>query len=256
MTTTKSQIVSLTLFIALALASASTVRGQVAIPSASSVDSAQVAERRAILESDRWRQARRGLNNWLATQRIYSADEVRMIKAEIDSKVSTMSASQLKDFMEDTEDRLAVLTGPDAQAAGQWVAQFLATARNAEEQLRGKRPDVLNMTAAQIQQELDRFHRQRGSRQQSQAAFDLGRSQQVQAAQSAQAAQRQSQAQLQASRSQAAANAQAQRQRPTSPADKPGYTNPNLVRPDVSPVYGISPWGTPIRWNAFRQPNY
>ena len=64
--------------------------------------------------------------------------------------------------MEDTEDRLTVLTGPDAQAAGQWVSQFLATARNwPQDQLRVKRPDVMNMTAAQIQQELDRFNSQR-----------------------------------------------------------------------------------------------
>jgi hypothetical protein len=228
-----------------------------ALPSAeSAAANDKAAARREILESDRWRQARRGFNNWLAEQQIYTADEAAAIRAKIDADVSTMSASEMMDFLEDTEERLEVLTSPEALEARRWVSQFLVTARNAEQQIRQKRPDVINMTAGQIRLELERFHRERGARHQSQAAFDRGRAQQLQTARSSQASAQEAQQQLRDNRSRAAANVQAQRQQPVSPDDRPGHTDFNAVRPDVSPVYAISPWGTPIRWNATHVTNF
>lgn len=211
---------------------------------------AEAAERRAILESDRFRQLRRNVNNWLTEQRIYSPQETASIRARFDQATSTMSANQLKDFMDNAEEKLDVLNSPDALEARQWVEQFRATARNADQQLQAKRPDIIRMTPNQIRAELDRFHRQRGSRQQSQAAVEFGRSQQVQSARNAQTASQQAQQQMQRSRSQSAANMQAQRQQPASFSDKPGFTDPNLVRQrGIAPVYTISPWGTPVHFN-------
>ena len=222
-------------------------QGQATPPQPASASASQEAARRQFLESDRWRRARRDFDNWIATQRLYTADEVAAIRAKLAARIDTMSPGELQSFLEEMEDRLDVLTSPAAEEARQWVGQFLATARNAEEQLQAKRPDVLHMTASEIRAELERFQRQRASRQQAHAATANVRAAQVQSAQATQAARQQAQAQAQDARSRAAAGAQEQIQAP--PPSQRANTSHATPLDNRPPYFYVSPWGTPIRWN-------
>ncbi|MFO0897735.1 MAG: hypothetical protein U0836_09970 [Pirellulales bacterium] len=148
---------------------------------ASKVDAAEL-ERQELLEGRRWRRVRREFHDWLAIQQIYDADEVAQIKEEIDEVAADMTAPELLDFMDDLEDRLDVLMSPEAAEARRWLNQFLAVqAKYTDEELRARRPDLVNMTAGEIRREIEQLQRRRGGVQQSQAAFDRARTGQIDA---------------------------------------------------------------------------
>lgn len=210
--------------------------------SSSAVDAnSQDAARKQILESDRWKHAERHLNEWFSVQKIYTADEVAAMRQEFTSRVSSMSPRELERFLHDMEERLDVLTSPEAEDARQWLGQFMAVARNPEEQLGIRRPDVLNMTASQVRHELQRLQQVRDSRLQAQAAFDRTRGVQAQASRDVLAAR-------EAKRAPAT-------NRSSWPANTPRPRNQNVQRRDPlpppfrPPVYTVSPWGTPIVWH-------
>jgi hypothetical protein len=205
-------------------------------PEASSADEgSQEAARREIIESDRWRRANRSLNDWLSVQQVYTPEEVDAIKAELRQRVARMSPSELKDFLDDMEDRLKVLLSPEAGDARLWLKQFISVARNPEQQLGRSRPDVLNMTASQIRQEIQWLQQHRESRQRSQAAFNRTRSSQAQRAVDAQAARRE-----------ALQPAQNRRDWPanTPPARSQNSPQREVQPPQPGPVYMIGPAGT------------
>ena len=60
-------------------------------PAAGAAADSQEAERRTILESDRWQQMGRLLNEWLTVQQVYPAEQVAAIQAELSAKVSQMT---------------------------------------------------------------------------------------------------------------------------------------------------------------------
>jgi hypothetical protein len=213
---------------------------------AAAIDSQQ-AQRREILESERWRRANRAFNEWLSVQQVYTAEQLEAIRAELSAKVAKMSPRELEEFLEDMEDRLEVLMSPEAADARQWLAQFLAVARNPEAQLGRSRPDVLNMTASQIRQELQWLQQHRADRLQSQAAFNQRRAVQQQNARGAQDARRQAQSRASGGRSRAAANQFRSHYAPR-PQDLPN-TSDLRPKPMGPLIYTISPWGTPVYWH-------
>jgi hypothetical protein len=161
-----------------------------------------------------------------------------------------MSPRELEKFLKDMEDRLAVLTSPEAEDARLWLAQFLAVARNPEAQLGRSRPDVLNMTASQIRQELLWLQQHRAARQQSQAAFQQGRALQKQAASQVHETTRQAQVQAAETRSRAAAEQLRSLYAPR-PSDRKRHGE--IIPPATGPpIYSVSPWGTPIYWHPMR----
>ena len=199
----------------------------------------QDAARRQILESDRWRKAGDTLNEWLSVQQVYSPDQVAAIKAELKEKIAKMSPQELEKLLSEMEARLAVLSSPEAADARVWLAQFLATARNPEQLLGRSRPDLINMSAEEIREEIEWLQQHRGSRQQAQTAFEQGRALQVQSAQQTQAAR--TQAQNVPSR---AATNNAGARSPFAPLS--GRRELPLVRPIV---YDVGPWGLPVLWH-------
>ncbi len=204
-------------------------------PSATAADP-QAAARQKVLDSDRWRQTQRRLNEWLSVQQLYTPEEVTEMREQFAEKISGMSPKELEDLMKDIDKRLAVLTSPEAEEARLWFAKHLAVVANSEEVRRNKRPDVANMTASQIRHELQVFQEQRNARQQAQADFDNMRMQQAQLALAARDAR--------------AANQQAPN-RSAWPANRPTVRTPysqrhrNLQPPPRRPIV-ISPWGPPI----------
>jgi hypothetical protein len=210
----------------------------------------QDAARREILESDRWRRTYRKFNEWASVQQVYTQGQLAAVRAELTGRIAQMSPRELENFLDDMEDRLAVLTSPEAEDARHWLTQFLAVARNPEAQLGRSRPDVLNMTAGQIRQELLWLQQHRASRQQSQAAFQQGRALQTQAAGQFQETRRQAHEQIADSRSRAAAEQLRSLYAPRPP-DHLGHGQ--IVPPALGPpIYSVSPWGTPIHWHPMR----
>jgi hypothetical protein len=214
----------------------SAVLGQAPGPYDEAAESdSRAAERNEILESERWRRANRELDEWLTVQQVYRPEELAAIKQQLRERVAHMSPQELERFLDDMEARLRVLKSPEAEDARMWLKQFMAVARNPEQQLGRSRPDVLNMSAAQIRQEIAWLEQHRARRQQSQAAFDQSRAAQSRIALDAQAARREA-------------------RQPTSrsdwPANTPRTRSPYSPRRDVlpsapSPVYMIGPWGAP-----------
>jgi hypothetical protein len=206
------------------------------------------AARQRILDSDRWRRLNRRFVDWVSVQQVYTPEQLDAVKAELVARIARMSPRDLEDFMEDMEDRLDVLTSPEAADARAWLADFLVVARNPEQQLGRERPDVLNMSASQIRQEIAWLHQRREQRQRAQTAFQQGREVRSRGVQ--QARQRRSDTQQQGieARSRAAANAHARTQYTPDFRDRPGHSD---LRPQPmgAPIYNVSPWGTPLYWH-------
>jgi hypothetical protein len=214
---------------------ASPVAGQdePAEPPNAAAEQSPAAARREIIESDRWRRMNRALNEWLSVQTIYSDEQATAMITEIQTRIRTMSPREVEDFMEDMEERLAVLLSPEAEDAREWLNQFLAVAANPEGQLGRPLPDVANMTASQIRQEIRWLQQHRDDRQRAHAAG-------VQS--------RQSQAARQPTRPQTPDRSSWPAHNQTRPSR---YAPQPELRPQpltVSP-YVVSPWGTPIIFN-------
>jgi hypothetical protein len=206
--------------------------------SASAEDAQQNAAREEIFASERWRRADSALNEWLAIQQVYRPEQVAAIRAEVNDRVLNMSPSELDEFLTEMEQRLLILLSPQAEEARQWLANFVAAVRNPEQQLGRSFPDVLNMSASEIRQELRWLEQHRAARQQSHAAFNQMRSAQVQAGRDVQAARRD-------------AAAQASNRSASRIANRPAYQSHYSPRREVTPapltpLYEFSPWGTPI----------
>lgn len=202
----------------------------------SAVDQAPARANDELLE--RWRQARRGFREWLSIQQIYEPDEAASIQAELDARVRDMSPSELADLVDDIEAKLEVLFSPEAEEARQWLAQFLSVqAMYSPEELRQMRPDIVNMTASQIRQELEQHQQRRSQTLQAQAAFDQSRQQRVQSIQSRQQSQRRAAEQA----------AQRRVQPPSLPAAQ--YRSQYAPRREFQPGflqrprYTVGPWG-------------
>jgi hypothetical protein len=201
---------------------------------------ADEAARQQILQSERWKNAVHGLQQWLSIQQLYTPEEVAVLRAQFKSRIDRMSPAQLEAQLAQLEEKLAVLSSPDAEDARRWLAQFLAVQRKySDAQLRQMRPDIANMTAAQIRQELQKFQARRGQSQMFQSAAQQGRALQVQSAHNVQDARRQAQ---QAARTQAAQSAS------TAATFAPPSQPPRQQVVPV-PTYTVGPWGNPVIWD-------
>ena len=140
----------------------------------------------AIMNSSRWRRAIFELGEWLSAQAIYTPAQVRNIKADFNHKVEKMSSHDLEYLLDDLDAKFKVLDTPEAQDARSWVAQYLSVMSDQKraEALKDV-PNVVTMTAGQLQLEIQKIEQKRGTLQQQQAAFDEGRQQLVQRAQDA-----------------------------------------------------------------------
>jgi len=149
-------------------------------------DDGDLAKKVAIMNSPRWRRAIFELGEWLSAQAIYTPTQVRNIKADFNRKVEKMSPHDLEYLLDDLDAKFKILDTPEAQDARSWVAQYLSVMSDQKraEALKDV-PNVVTMTAGQLQQEIQKIERKRSSLQQQQAAFDEGREQLVQQAQAA-----------------------------------------------------------------------
>jgi hypothetical protein len=153
-------------------------------PKAASGAESDLARKAEIMNSPRWRRAIFELGEWLSTQKIYPPKEVVRIKSEFNHRVARMSSHELEYLLDDLDAKFKILDTPEAMEARAWVGQYMSVMsdRKREEALKDV-PDVVKMSAGQLQQELQKIEQKRASLQQQQAAFDAGRQQLVEQAQ-------------------------------------------------------------------------
>lgn len=158
----------------------------------------------AILQSASWKEVIQRFNDWLSIQAIYTADEVRHIRARLNAGIDRMNPDQLQFFEADMRAKLDVLTSERALDAQAYLAEKLLVASDAfARKIREQLPDVLSMTPAQIDQSLSIFAAKRQSRQQMQSNFEQTRDRRL-AANSAQLRAREQQQRDRAARNRAA----------------------------------------------------
>jgi hypothetical protein len=167
-------------------------------------DSADIARKAEIMGSPRWRRAIFELGEWLSSQSIYTPHQVRNIKADFNRRVERMSASDLEYLLDELDAKFKILETPEAQDARAWVGQYLSVLSDGERaRVLKDVPDVVTMSSAQLQQEIVKIEQKRTALQRQQSAFDEGRRQMVEQAQSA----RQATAQASAAAARATAGA-------------------------------------------------
>jgi len=166
-------------------------------PAGRTVSSDEAAKAK-IMASPQWRQANEEFQKWLATQAIYTPDDIARIKAKQLAQIQAMPASELQGFLDDWQARLKVLNGQDFQEAQQWLGQMLSVMADGFRRQTLKDlglTDVANMSAGQLEDAVIRIRADRLSRQASHVAFELQRHQMVQTIQQANAATQQAQMQ-------------------------------------------------------------
>jgi hypothetical protein len=141
------------------------------------------AAKRQILESPAWQQAVQGFKEWLSVQVVYDKEEVPQLEKQFTDKVNKMSASQLQGFLADLQQKLKIMSSPQAMEARAWAEDFLTKyTPAAAEKFRRTLPDVANMNAAQLQQALYQVQQRQNAEAANQRAFDQIRNQEVAAA--------------------------------------------------------------------------
>jgi hypothetical protein len=165
------------------------------------------AARNEILQSRSWQDALQAFNDWLSNQVLYDDEEVRHIRARLDAGIDRMSADQLQIFMNALRERMAVLTSDRALDAQDYLAEkFLVASDAYARKIRQQLPDVLSMTATEIDRRLSIFASKRQSRAQAQNSFEQSRDRRL-ASNSAQVKARQQQRDRISGRSTAAVSA-------------------------------------------------
>jgi hypothetical protein len=139
-----------------------------------------------IMNGPRWRRAIFELGEWLSAQEIYTPSQVRTIKSDFNAKVARMSSHDLEYLLDDLDEKFKIMETPEARDARSWVGQYLAVMSDQKraEALKDV-PDVVGMTAGQLQAEIQKIEQKRAALQRQQAAFEQSRDQLVQQAQMA-----------------------------------------------------------------------
>ena len=149
-------------------------------------DDGDLARKAEIMNSPRWRRAIFELGEWLSSQQIYSPQEVHNIKADFNKRVTAMSSYELEYLLEDLDNKFKILETPEAKDARQWVGQYLSVMSDSKRaEVLKDVPNVVKMSSAQLQQEIDKIEQMKAGLQQRQAAFDSSRQQLVERAQAA-----------------------------------------------------------------------
>jgi hypothetical protein len=138
------------------------------------------AAREQILNSPKWQDTMRQFDEWLSTQSLYDAQEVEHFKSRLEVGIGRMTAAQLQWFLNDMAEKLQVLRSKQTRDASDFLAQTVAVSSPAyARQIRQKLPDLLTMTAAQVNQRLAAFASKRQAAIQMQQTFQESRRQQI-----------------------------------------------------------------------------
>lgn len=151
----------------------------------------EAAKKEQILASERWKKVVQQFDQWLAVQVVYSPQQAAQIKEKLAAQVQSMSAAELESFLNQWDAKLKVLLGKDAGEARAWLAANLQVMADGYRKQFLKQlgiSDVSTMTAAQIEDAIERMRSERLALVQQREVFDYSRQQQVRIAQDMEAA--------------------------------------------------------------------
>ena len=109
--------------------------------------------------------------------------KVDRIKADFNRRVTGMSSFELEYLLDDLDAKFKVMDSPEARDARAWVGQYLSAMSDSKraETLKDV-PNVVTMSAGELQREITAIEAKRGGIRAQQAAFDQSRRQMVQMA--------------------------------------------------------------------------
>jgi hypothetical protein len=140
----------------------------------------QEKNREEILQSAAWKTVMSDLEEWSSVQKIYDADQLAELKQQLEEKVAGMSAKELSDYLVQLQAKVTILNSPEAREARRWLDATLEAAAPAyAKKVLAEVPDVANLTAAQLQGQLDQFAREQAAKAQRSADFSKFRQQQA-----------------------------------------------------------------------------
>jgi len=128
-----------------------------------------LARKADIMHGSQWQRAVTELGGWLATQKLYTPTEVRRIKVRFNERVAAMSSYEIEYLLDSIDQKMRLLDTSQARDAKAWLGEYLSAmsdARRAQE-LRNV-PNLIDMDAAQLWQEIQRIDRKRTALQQRQ----------------------------------------------------------------------------------------
>ena len=136
-------------------------------------DDGEFARKSDIMHSPRWQRAIAELGSWLATQTVYSPAEVQRIKIQFNDRVASMSSYELEYLLESVTAKLEVLDTPEGRDAKAWLGEYLSVMSDARRaQALRNVPNILDMNAAQLWQQIERIDAQRTALQQRQQGVE------------------------------------------------------------------------------------
>jgi hypothetical protein len=136
-------------------------------------EDSEFARKYELLQSREWRQAIAEFSSWLTTQSVYTPTEVRRIKLQFNDRVAGMSSYELEYLLDSISAKVQLLATPEARDAKAWLGEYLSAmsdARRARE-LQNV-PNILDMSAAQLWQEIQRIDTMRGTLRQRQQGVE------------------------------------------------------------------------------------
>ena len=151
-------------------------------------------EKAKILASKPWQEISAAYQQWLESQAIYTPADVKRINAKLAAEIQAMQVSDLQEYIDDWQAKLKVLNGKDFQEAQKWLGYYLQPCTDGYRAKTLKQmglTDVAQMSAADLENAILKIRADKLAMDQSQAAFEEARQQQVQAVQQARAATKQ-----------------------------------------------------------------
>ncbi len=117
--------------------------------------------REDVFASPRWSDVVNSMDEWISVQLIYTESQTAELVQGIKDKVDSLDVVELKAFLVDTEERLAVLLSDDAAKARRYLSVASQEYRQKLLARNGQIPNVFAVPVAQLRQELAGFQRQR-----------------------------------------------------------------------------------------------
>lgn len=157
-----------------------------ALAAATMAADADAAKKAQILGSERWKKVAQEFDQWLAMQVVYTPEQAEQVKAKLAAQIRAMSAAELEEFLNQWDAKLKVLLGKNAAEARQWLGQNLQVMADGYRKQFLQQlgiTDISKMTAAQIEEAIERMRAQRMALVQQREVFDYSRQQKVRMAQ-------------------------------------------------------------------------
>lgn len=136
-------------------------------------DDGELARKADILHSPGWQRAIAELGSWLATQSVYTPSQVRRIKVQFNDRVAAMSSYELEYLLDSLSAKLRLLDTAEARDAKAWLGEYLSAMSDARRaQAMRNVPNILDMSADQLWQEIQRIDSLRGALRQRQQGVE------------------------------------------------------------------------------------